>query len=156
MKLMQEIQNTINLLSGDISDEATEELQGHLYSLLEMRRNQLKTEGDDKPDEEENDTVDWWANALKSLIQEWNKKPLTKECLNGGGWFMRSASEEDRNAFKALGIPVSLSAWGASGDDICCAVKNGFVAVGVFENLPDIGNGFKEIIRIGNNFYYKD
>ena len=154
-KLTQEIHNTIDKLTCDISEEAAEELKWHLHELLEMKRNRLKTESDDTPGEKESDIGERWAHALSLAIQHWNKKPLTKECLIGGGWFMRSATEEDRDALKSLGLPVSLSAWGSSRDDACCAVLRGVVVVGSIEKLPMIGENLKEIFRIGGNFYLK-
>ena len=41
-KINEEIKLTINLMQTDIDDGAHDELQGHLYSLLEMKRNELQ------------------------------------------------------------------------------------------------------------------
>ena len=40
--LTDEIKLTIELMQGDIDDGAHEELQSHLYSLLEMKRNEIQ------------------------------------------------------------------------------------------------------------------
>ena len=40
--LTDEIKLTIELMQTDIDDGAHGELQGHLYSLLEMKRNELQ------------------------------------------------------------------------------------------------------------------
>ncbi len=40
----EEIKQTINLMQTDIDDGAREELQFHLYSLLDMKRDRLVTE----------------------------------------------------------------------------------------------------------------
>ena len=41
-ELNDEISLTLNLMQTDIDDGAHDELQGHLYSLLEMKRNELQ------------------------------------------------------------------------------------------------------------------
>ena len=41
-ELNEEIKLTLNLMQTDIDDGAHGELQGHLYSLLEMKRNELQ------------------------------------------------------------------------------------------------------------------
>lgn len=41
-ELNEEIKLTLNLMQTDIDDGAHGELQGHLYSLLEMKRDELQ------------------------------------------------------------------------------------------------------------------
>ena len=41
-EINEEIKLTLNLMQGDIDDGAHNELQNHLYSLLEMKRNELQ------------------------------------------------------------------------------------------------------------------
>ena len=41
-EINEEIKLTLNLMQTDIDDGAHDELQGHLYSLLEMKRNELQ------------------------------------------------------------------------------------------------------------------
>lgn len=41
-ELNDEIKLTLNLMQTDIDDDAHSELQSHLYSLLEMKRNEIQ------------------------------------------------------------------------------------------------------------------
>lgn len=41
-ELTKEIELTISMMQGDVDDGAHDELQSHLYSLLEMKRELLK------------------------------------------------------------------------------------------------------------------
>lgn len=131
-----EIILTLNLMQTYIDEVAHSELQGHLYSLLEMKRNELHkrlTEcsctGSTKP-----------APA-----------PLTVDELMEGGWWCGDISEECANVFKSKGLSVyNSSEWG-TGNWLNCGMDEGDVTRWV----SYLGSR-KQIHRIGNDFYWSE
>ena len=65
-ELNEEIKLTLNLMQTDIDDGAHGELQSHLYSLLEMKRNDLQQRLTERS----------WA---ESALGADKAKPLTEE-----------------------------------------------------------------------------
>lgn len=79
-------------------------------------------------------------------------KPLTADELKVGGWWMNSATIEDRDAFICMGVPVD-DEWEDAN----------LMVVEWFQNKAYLSRSFrvvsnanknKQIHRIGNNFYW--
>lgn len=105
---------------------AQNELEFHLYSLLEIKRNEIQ----------------------RRLTEP--AKPLTAEELKAGGWWCADVSKNCANTFESKGLSVFNSCeWGLSETWIWCAMGyNGDVTRGF-----GVG-GNKKIHRIGNDFYW--
>ena len=101
-ELNDEIKLTINLMQGDIDDGAHGELQSHLYSLLEMKREEIQ-----------------------KRLGEPSNRPLTAEELKAGGWWCADVSKDCASAFKSKGLSVFYPAgWGSTGSWNGCAVDD--------------------------------
>ncbi len=79
-------------------------------------------------------------------------KPLTADELKAGGWWMNSATIEDKNAFICMGVPVDGADW----------ENPDFMVVEWFRNKAFLSCSFgvvsnvnknKQIHRTGKNFY---
>ena len=137
-EINEEIKLTLNLMQTDIDDGAHSELQGHLYSLLEMKRNDLQQRLTERS----------WA---KSALGADKAKPLTTEELMEGKWWCADISQDCANALKSKGLRVldSLN-WGVTERwDSCGLDSTGSVKRAYF----DAGCN-KQIRRIGNEFYW--
>lgn len=133
-ELNEEIKLTINTMQCDIDDGAHGELQSHLYSLLEIKRNELQQRLVERS----------WLDPAK---------PLTAEELKAGGWWCADISEDCANAFKSKHLRVfNAPEWGDGGGWGNCGMDDdGDVTRGFY----DLG-GKKQIHRIGNEFYWSE
>ena len=152
-ELNEEIKLTLNLMQTDIDDGAHGELQSHLYSLLEIKRNELQQRLVDRSwlEPVTHDQSPYKSVKLDGQITD-EAKPLTAEELIAGGWWCADVSEECANAFKCNGLRVFNShAWDGDGKKwISCRLSDsGNVTRGVSPLV-----GLKQIHRIGNEFYW--
>ena len=140
-ELNEEIKLTIHTMQTDIDDGAHGELQSHLYSLLEMKRNELQQRLVERS---------WSESALgddKAIPL------LTTEELEAGGWWCDDISEECRVAFVSAGVSVAKSSWG-DGNFAGYAYKlcdSEYVRRAFHDVDPE---RFYQIHRIGNEFYW--
>lgn len=153
-ELNDEIKLTLNLMQADIDDGAHGELQGHLYSLLEIKRNELHqrlVENSWSEPVTHAQAPYISANLYVKITDE--VKPLTTEELKAGGWWCADTSEECANAFKSKHLRVfNLYEWGCDGAWSGCVMDdNGDVTRG----FCDTGDE-KQIHRIGNDFYWSE
>lgn len=135
-ELNDEIKLTINLMQTDIDDGTHGELQSHLYSLLEIKRNELQQRLVERS----------WLDPVK---------PLTPEELKAGGWWCADVSEECRLAFIGTGVDVGSRSWD---DDarVQCAYKSGSKSNAMRAHVPVVLDNLKQIHRIGIEFYWGD
>lgn len=153
--LTDEIKLTIEMMQGDIDDGAHGELQSHLYSLLEMKRNEIQQRLVERswsePVSGTVETVTLGLSFDSGLIRE--AKPLTAEELKAGGWWCGDVSKDCANAFESKGLRVINSFdWGSGADLIGCGLDDsGGVTRCIFEFIDE-----KQIHRIGNEFYWGD
>lgn len=137
--LTDEIKLTIELMQGDIDDGAHSELQSHLYSLLEIKRNELQQRLVERS----------WSEH----VTHDKAKPLTIEELRAGGWWCEDVSQECAKALKSKGLRVfNSSGWFYSGQFTGCAI----VDYGVVERIFSDEKDGKQIHRIGNEFFWSD
>lgn len=138
-EINEEINLTINLMQADIDDGAHGELQSHLYSLLEIKRNELQQR-----------LVECKVEYVVPDQKPNKIEPLTTEDLKAGGWWCGDVSEDCANAFKYKNVPVfNPSNWK---DDIGwegCLLDDGLVVRVAYSVRGD-----KQIHRIGNEFYW--
>lgn len=131
-ELNEEIKLTINLMQGDIDDGAHGELQSHLYSLLEMKRNELQQ---------------------RPIGRSWSEpaKPLTTEELKAGGWWFDEVNCQSLlELFREYGVNITgvSSGWFDDSVGVTCVISS-----------RDYGrdlSGFKQIHRIDNEFYWRE
>lgn len=142
-EINEEINLTISLMQTDIDAGAHGELQNHLYSLLEMKRNGLQKILTERF------THDQAPYKSEQVADE--VKPLTVEELMAGGWWCVDVSEECANAFKSKGLRVFKSSdWGRGEALIGCWLPTyGGVTRWVFAFREG-----KQIHRVGNEFYW--
>ena len=183
-ELNEEIKLTINTMQCDIDDGAHGELQSHLYSLLEMKRNELQqllverswsepvsgTIGtvthDQAPyksvkldgpfcDPNKPLTTDQYMAGLAMVKDSDEAKPMTVEELVVGGWLCTDVSEECANALKSKNLRVFNSdEWGDDGLWVGCVMD----ACGDVKRKGIFFDfaGKKQIHRIGNEFYWSE
>ena len=131
----EEIKQTLNLMQTDIDDGAHDELQGHLYSLLEIKRNELQQR-----------LVEWsWLEPVthdqslhKSVKLDGHVppswiEPLSAEELKAGWWWCADVSDECRSVFASKGVSETV----------------------IFRSYLQM-EGLKRIHRIGNEFYWSE
>ena len=129
-ELTEEIKHTIDMMNSDIDDGAHSELQSHLYSLLEMKRELLKTQ-----------------------IDQQQNKMLTIEDLKRGDWWCADIGAGCAKAFRNKGFVVSgWNVWGCGTHFDCCTMS-------VFSNVTryyteSLDDNLRQIKRIGGEFYY--
>lgn len=137
-EINEEIKLTLNMMQGDVDEGAHSELQSHLYSLLEMKRNELQQRLSGRS---------WVEPDLVELA-----KPLSTEDLMDGGWWCADTSGDALEAFILYGLEnYDDTPWDGS-YYACFLFKSGF-------NLLDRGSEkhtseLKEIHRIGIDFYW--
>ena len=121
-------------MQTDVSEGAHSELQFHLYSLLEIKRNRLQRNNSD----------------VFEVASE--SKQLTADELRAGGWWCADTSEDALKAFILSGlINKENTHWDGS--------FYGCFLYEIGSNLIDRGfrhhtEGLKQIHRIGNEFYW--
>lgn len=163
-EINEEIKQTLNLMQTEVDGTgASNELQYHLMSLLEIKRNELQQRLVERSWLDRTDgmgsVVKFGQAPYKSVKLDGQvadeAKPLTTEELKAGGWWCADVSEECANAFKSKGLRVFNSdawgydvGWGSCGMDDDC---DGDVTRGFF----NLGGG-KQIHRIGNEFYWSE
>lgn len=152
--LTDEIKLTIELMQGDIDDGAHGELQSHLYSLLEIKRNELQQRLVERSwfEPVTHGQAPYKSVKLDGQISD-EAKPLTVDELMAGGWWCADVSEDCANAFKSKHLRVfNALEWGDGQPWGSCALdSDGEVTRGFF----DVG-GNKQIHRIGNQFFWSD
>lgn len=131
-ELNEEIKLTINLMQTDIDNGAHGELQSHLYSLLEIKRNVLEQRLVERS----------WAESAK---------PLTADELKAGWWWCDDISEVCRLAFVEKGVATRFADWSFEGENKYCYLSGIVVA-----RTGSLLNGLKQIHRIGNEFYWSE
>ena len=142
-ELNEEIKLTLNLMQGDIDDDAHGELQLHLYSLLEMKRNEMQQRLVERS----------WLEPALGVDKA---RPLTVDELKAGGWWCADVSAECEMAFKLRGLDVVCAGWSGIGN------RNGDCCILVYPKLVSRAwiksqvSGEKQIHRIGNEFYWGD
>ncbi|HRN97559.1 MAG TPA: hypothetical protein PLZ58_03895 [Candidatus Saccharibacteria bacterium] len=160
-ELNEEIKQTLNLMQTDIDDGAHGELQSHLYSLLEMKRNELQQRlverswfepADGMGVVVKFDQAPYNSVKLEGQVAD-EAKALTIKELMKGGWWCSDVSEDCANAFKSKNLRVfNSSEWGDGEPWGSCALDSdgdGEVTRGFF----DVGDN-NQIHRIGNEFYW--
>ena len=157
-EINEEIKQTLNLMQTDIDDGAHDELQSHLYYLLEIKRNELQQRLVERswfePADGMGSAVKLDQAPYKSGQIADEAKPLTAEELKAGGWWCADTSDDALKVFISYGLEA--------GDDI--PWDGSYYACFLFESGSDLldrgyedhTNGLKEIKRIGNEFYWGD
>ena len=134
-EINDEIKLTLNLMQADIDDGAHGELQSHLYSLLEMKRNELQKRLVERA----------WSEPTLGIDKA---KPLTSDELMAGGWWIDEAGSQSLlELFRVYGVitGVAIGCFDVSVCDTCLISSRDYGR--------DL-SGFKQIHRIGNEFYW--
>lgn len=133
-ELNDEIKQTLNIMQTDIDDGAHGELQSHLYSLLEIKRNELLQRLAKRSwfEPVKFDQAPYKSVKLEGQVTT-EDKPLTTEELKAGWWWCADVSEECRLAFVSKGVSDAVM----------------FRAHLRME-------GLEQIHRIGNEFYWSE
>ena len=130
-EINEEIKLTLNTMQTDIDEGAHGELQFHLYSLLEIKRNEIRQ-----------------RLAGSQVVA----KPLTTEELMLGGWWCTDVSEDCASAFISKGLSVySSHAWGIGTAVKGCEMEDDGE---IGRQFHDNNRGLKQIHRVGNEFYW--
>ena len=139
-EINEEVKLTINTMQCDIDDGAHGELQSHLYSLLEMKRNELQQRLTERS----------WLEPVDGIDKA---KPLTADELKAGGWWCGDTSEECRLAFAEKGLDTRSAKWSREDEDKYCYLSG---AVIVRLAMQPYTTSLKQIQRIGNEFYWSE
>lgn len=166
-ELAEEIKLTINLMQTDIDDGAHRELQSHLYSLLEMKREEISKRlveckieyvaNDPMPHKSVDAETDPWCcylsgTELSGFGFAKEDKPLTAEELWDGEWWCADVSKKCADALKSKGLRVLNSdEWTSDGAHSGCVMDD--CGDWVTRCFFDFSNK-KQIKRIGNDFYW--
>ena len=155
-ELNEEIKLTLNLMQGDIDGGAHNELQWHLYSLLEIKRNELQQRLVERSWSEPvtHDHAPHKSVKLDGKIAD-ESKPLTAEELKAGGWWCADTSEECRLVFAEKGILARSADWLAR-DGVKYCYMSGSIIVRSFMEPYESTLTPKQIHRIGNEFYWSE
>lgn len=145
-EINEEIKQTINLMQADIDDGAHGELQGHLYSLLEMKRNELQQR---LVERSWLDPVTHDQEPIKSGKIADKAKPLTSEELKSGSWCV-DVNEECMNALVEKGL-VELYDWSIVEGNKYCSMAGSIV---VMTPMMAHNAALKQIHLVGNEFYW--
>jgi len=157
-EINEEIKLTIDTMQCDIDDGAHGELQKHLSGLLEMKRNELQQRRVERSrlDHSDGSVVKFDQAPYKSVKLDGQiaaeAKPLTAEELKAGGWWCADGSEECRLVFVGKGINTWSDSWERDPEFRYCVQAGTFVIPAT--SLAVVG--FKQIHRIGNEFYWSD
>lgn len=142
-ELNEEIKLTINLMQGDIDDGAHGELQSHLYSLLEMKRNEIQQRLVERK-------VEYVAQDPMPCKRD---KPLTTEELRAGKWWCADTSEDCRLALESHGFKFFASNWDSELEACFVSSREVDMISRGFETLATSLN-LKQVHRIGGEFYW--
>ena len=153
-ELNEEIKLTLNLMQTDIDDGAHDELQGHLYSLLEMKRNELQQRFVERSwfEPVTHDQAPYKSVKLDGQIAD-EDKPLTADELKAGGWWCADVSEECRLVIADSGIGVTGYSWDDNARVQCAYKLDSESNVLRAHHSVDL-DILKQIHRIGNEFYW--
>lgn len=151
-EINDEIELTLNLMQTDVSDGTHEELQFHLYGLLDMKRNVIRQR-----------LTGSWSVPISGTVETvtlggqnpYKGKPLTPDELMDGGWRCEDISEECRRAFVEKGIPVLSDDWSGEGFEYCFLEESEIVRSTAHLALWS-SMAIKQIHRIGNEFYWSE
>ncbi|NLY14620.1 MAG: hypothetical protein GXZ10_13515 [Gammaproteobacteria bacterium] len=139
-EINDEVKLTLNLMQTDIDDGAHGELQNHLYSLLEMKRNELQQRLVERS---------WLGPALGVD----KAKPLTSDELMAGGWWCADTSEACRLALESFGFKFFSCIWDSEFE--ACFADNLKYAIGRGPEIHATSKlKLKQIYRDGNEFYW--
>ena len=160
-EINEEIKLTLNLMQTDIDDGAHGELQSHLYSLLEMKRNELQQRLVERswfePADGMGSVVKFDPAPYKSVKIDGHiadeAKQLTAEELKAGGWWCADVSEECRLALIDNGASVTSYRW-IGNANVQCAYKPDSESNVLRAHVPVVLDNLKQIHRIGNEFYW--
>ena len=144
-EITEEIKLTVNLMSSDIDDGAHGELQNHLYSLLEMKRNELQRRLVECK-------IEYVAQDPMPCKRD---KPLTAEELMAGKWWCADTSEDCRIALESHGFKFFVGNW--DGELEACFVSSREVdKISRGSETLATSRKLKQIHRIGNEFYWAE
>lgn len=153
-ELNEEIKLTINTMQCDIDDGAHSELQSHLCSLLEIKRNELQQRLVERTWAE---PVMYGQSPYKSAKLDMQivgeaMLPLTSEELKAGGWWCGDTSEECQRALSIHNLEFQAPRW--DGKYHFCFMRSGPVYRGLASELVRVSSELKQIKRIGIEFYW--
>lgn len=160
-EINEEVKLTLNLMQTDIDDGAHGELQSHLYSLLEMKRERLServytytpAQIQIWPDAADDriDVIGQNGNDGEHYREEMQLgRVLTKHALLRGDWWCADTSEAARHAFAVRGLSVAYQ-WKLTGLDGCRLTDGENVTR--FKGMLKT-EGLREITLIDGEFYY--
>lgn len=134
-EINDEIKLTLNLMQSDIDDGAQGELQSHLYSLLEIKRNELQRRLVERSWAEPvtHDKAPYKSVKLDGHVPPSWIEPLSAEELKAGWWWCADVSEECLLALASKGVSEAV----------------------IFRSYLQM-EGLKRIHRIGNDFYWSE
>ena len=152
-ELNEEIKLTINTMQCDIDDGAYSELQSHLCSLLEIKRNELQQRLVERTWAE---PVMYGQSPYKSAKLDMQivgeaMLPLTAEELKAGGWRCSDISEACRLTFYEKGIGARSIGWSTDAGYKYCYLSGSII---VRSSMQPGESSLKQIHRIGNEFYW--
>lgn len=160
-ELNEEIENAVLILNnGDLlSSETRYEFKIHLQKLLALKRCIIEENHYENFDrnlaEVSNDLITTNQGNSNGLpVAE--LVPLTKKQLKQGGWFMRSTTQSDADAFRAIGMRVFYDKWDDWDSDIYVACNfDGNEVVRVTRRTNFEKKNTKEIYCVDGNFYFR-
>lgn len=140
-EINDEIKQTLNLMQTDIYEGALNELQYHLMSLLEIKRNELQQRLVERSWAEPvtHDQAPYKSVNLDGQISD-EAKPLTVEELIAGGWWC-DRSGGNRSCLRKKNI-----------DYVECLSVDGCYVFYATNCTGDV----KQIHHIGNEFYWSE
>ncbi len=149
-EINEEIKLTINTMQCDIDDGAHGELQSHLYSLLEIKRNELQQRLVERSwlEPVAHDQAPYKSVKLEGQIAD-EAKPMTAEELKAGGWWCADVSEECRLVFVEKGLEPWSKPWLGKTEFSRC-----YLAGTIVLRSTSVMAGLKQIHRIGSEFYW--
>lgn len=136
-EINDEIKLTLNLMQTDIDDGAHGELQSHLYSLLEIKRNELQQR---------------LVERSRSEPVTHDAKPLTPEELKAGSWCAES-SEECRKALIEKGLVTQYAGLPSEDGYKYCNLAGDII---LMTPMMAHNAALKQIRLIGNEFYWSE
>ena len=151
-ELNEEIKLTLNTMQGDIDGGAHNELQYHLMSLLEIKRNELQQRLVERSWAEPvtHDQSPYKSVKLDGQIAD-EAKPLTAEELKAGGWWCSDVSDECRRSLIMNGMEPLSASWNDGRDFSSCCLHETLVV-----RINTTSSARKQIHRVGDEFYWSE
>ena len=165
-KLGEEVKLTLNLMQQDIDDDAHSELRMHLREVLLLKREVLQQDDEEYAEDVPMHSV---VMTLSSLAPARDSEqievgeamfcpqrkcseevPLTSDELKAGGWWIDdTGSQSLLELFRVYGVitGLAISCFDVSVGDTCLISSR--------DHGRDL-SGFKQIHRIGNEFYWSE